>query len=325
MNTVTSQTTPKSPRVWLDGALRDADTATVPVFDHGLLYGDGVFEGIRITGARVFRLERHLERLSRSARAIGLDLPFTSDGIAAIVCETAAAYDRDEAYVRLIVTRGSGALSLDPTICDEPRLICIVAGIRMFSEKQRQAGLRLLTASLRRPAADMLDPQVKSLNYLNNVMAKRQARLAGYDDALILNHAGRVAEARLAELQDAGVTPRSRREARAQGLEELRDRLLVAQLGEGPAAVVDAVDLAQGHELLHEGANGLGLDQGRGDPLVLDDRRSHVALHRRPVAGGPAQLGPCYSVSHISRSVGSPCGRLRLPFPGSGRARRACS
>lgn len=186
---------PTTPRVWIDGTVRDAASAAVPVLDHGLLYGDGVFEGIRITGGRIFRLQRHLERLSRSARAIGLDLPLDIDAVGAVVCETAAAYDADEAYVRLLVTRGSGPLSLDPTSCSQPRLLCIVAGIRMFTDAQRRAGLSLVTASNRRPAADMLDPQVKSLNYLNNVLAKRQARLGGYDDALILNTDGRVAEA----------------------------------------------------------------------------------------------------------------------------------
>ncbi|MGR8920933.1 MAG: aminotransferase class IV [Gammaproteobacteria bacterium] len=182
-------------KAWYRGEIMDAERCRLPVLDHGLLYGDGVFEGIRITGGRVFRLEAHLARLARSAAAIGLALPRPPDAIAAVVLDTARAYGEDEAYVRLIVTRGVGELSLDPTTCESPELVCIVAGIRMFPEAVRRRGLRLMTAATRRPRADVLDPQVKSLNYLNNVMAKRAARLAGYDDALILNDAGRIAEA----------------------------------------------------------------------------------------------------------------------------------
>ncbi len=187
-------------KAWYDGVIGDARECRIPVLDHGVLYGDGVFEGIRITGRRVFRLDDHLARLARSARAIGLALPHPLPAIRDIVLETARAYDEDEAYVRLLVTRGVGELSLDPTSCETPSLVCIVAGIRMFPEEQRRHGLRLATASLRRPRADMLDPRVKSLNYLNNVLAKRDARLRGYDDALLLNAEGRVAEASGANL-----------------------------------------------------------------------------------------------------------------------------
>lgn len=198
-------------KAWYEGRIVDAANCRIPVLDHGLLYGDGVFEGIRISAGRVFRLDCHLARLARSARAIGLDLPCPLDTIRGIVLDTARAHGEAEAYVRLLVTRGVGELTLDPTACDEPRLICIVAPIRLFDEAARRRGLRLMTAAVRRPRSDQLDPQVKSLNYLNNVLAKRDARLKGFDDALLLNDVGHVAEASaanvFADLDGELVTP----------------------------------------------------------------------------------------------------------------------
>ena len=182
-------------KVWYRNQIGDARECRVSILDHGLLYGDGVFEGIRITGGRVFRLHDHLARLERSARAIGLALPVQGAALAAAVLATARANGESEAYVRLVATRGVGELGVDPASCREPELFCIVASLRMFPEDVRKAGLRLLTSWLRRPASDTLDPQVKSLNYLNNVLAKRDARLKGYDDAVVLNQMGRVAEA----------------------------------------------------------------------------------------------------------------------------------
>jgi branched-chain amino acid aminotransferase len=182
-------------KVWYNGNVMDANECRISILDHGLLYGDGVFEGIRITGGRVFRLSDHLARLQRSARALGIELPYTLDETAAIVLQTAAAFGRDEAYIRLLLTRGVGELSLDPLSCEKPQLICIAAEIRMFPAATYSQGIRLMTASSRRPGVDVLDPQVKSLNYLNNVLAKREARLKGFDDALMLNQSGRVAEA----------------------------------------------------------------------------------------------------------------------------------
>lgn len=181
-------------KVWYRNEIGDARDCRLSILDHGLLYGDGVFEGIRITGGRVFRLHDHIARLDRSARAIGLELPIKGAALASAVLDTARAHGEAEAYVRLVATRGVGELGVDPASCVEPELFCIVASLRMFPAEVRAKGLRLLTSWLRRPAADMLDPQVKSLNYLNNVLAKRDARLKGYDDALLLNHAGRVTE-----------------------------------------------------------------------------------------------------------------------------------
>jgi branched-chain amino acid aminotransferase len=187
-------------RAWIDGRVVPLAEARIPITDHGLLYGDGIFEGIRIRGRRVFRLDDHLARLAIAARAIGLALP---GGVAAVrraVLDTARAFGESEAYVRLVVTRGEGALGVDPTLCHAPRLLCIVDHIRLYDERQRSEGLDMVTVSVRRPPADVLDPRVKSLNYLNNVLAKREARQRGADEALVLNLQGAIAEAAVANL-----------------------------------------------------------------------------------------------------------------------------
>lgn len=187
-------------KVWIDGAVVDGANARIPVNDHGLLYGDGLFEGIRIYGGRVFRLDLHLARLAAGARAIGLVLPATAEDLRAIILETARAFGSDEAYVRLLVTRGEGPLGVDPTPCTAPRIVCIVDAIALYPSEIRARGLDLATVSLRRPPSDVLDPRVKSLNYLNSVLSRREARLRGADEALILNLAGQVAEASVANV-----------------------------------------------------------------------------------------------------------------------------
>ena len=187
-------------KVWIEGKVVDGSEARVPVTDHGLLYGDGVFEGIRIYGRSVFRLEDHLQRFASAAKALWLELPGGTEAVREIVLETARAYGADQAYVRLIATRGDGPLGIDPTHCSKPRLICIVDRIDVHPGHKRSAGLDLLTSSWRRPPADVLDPRVKSLNYLNNVMAKLEARQRGGDEALLLNAAGLIAETSVANI-----------------------------------------------------------------------------------------------------------------------------
>ena len=177
-------------KVWLDGRVREPEDARIPVTDHGLLYGDGVFEGIRVYGGRVFQLAGHLERLRTSARAIGLELPHPPVRLRDIVFETVRAHGAADAYVRLLVTRGSGALGVDPSTCSEPRTLCIVDDVDIYPPEIRARGLDLVTVSVRRPAADALDPRVKSLNYLNNVLAKREASARGADEALVLDQRG---------------------------------------------------------------------------------------------------------------------------------------
>jgi len=191
-------------KIWLDGRVVDPADARISVLDHGLLYGDGVFEGIRIYGRRVFRLGDHLARLAVSARALGLTLPGGVEAMREIVLATGRAFlaasGGDEAYVRLVVTRGDGPLGVDPTTCAAPRVVCIVDAIRLFAPEKLEQGLDLVTASVRRPPSDVLDPRVKSLNYLNSVLAKQEARRQGADEALILNPAGQVAEASVANV-----------------------------------------------------------------------------------------------------------------------------
>ena len=198
-------------KVWMNGALVDLANAKVSVLDHGLLYGDGVFEGIRIRHGRIFRLSDHLHRLSASCDAIGLTLPGGVDRARQACLEAARALDADEAYLRLVVTRGVGPLGIDPTTCESPSLFCVAGQIVLFDAAKRAKGLDLVTSFWRRPPSDVLDPRVKSLNYLNNVLAKREAKLRHADDALLLNTQGRVAESAGANIfilrRDALQTP----------------------------------------------------------------------------------------------------------------------
>lgn len=187
-------------KVWIDGSIVDGSEARISVFDHGLLYGDGVFEGIRVRAGRVFRLDQHLARLAYGAKAIALTLPYSLAEIRAIVTDTVAALGEPESYVRLVITRGEGPLGVDPLTCPQAKLFCIAAKIALFGDEQRAQGLNMITSSWRRPSPDMLDPCVKSLNYLNPVMAKLEARQRGADEALLLNNRSVIAEAAVANI-----------------------------------------------------------------------------------------------------------------------------
>jgi branched-chain amino acid aminotransferase len=187
-------------KVWIDGSVVDGSEARIPVLDHGLLYGDGVFEGMRAYAGRAFRLDSHLERIAVSASAIGLEIPGGTQALRRIVLETLRALGAENAYVRLIVTRGDGPLGVDPTQCPAPRIICIADQIQVYSAERQARGIDMVTVSLRRPAADVLDPRVKSLNYLNPVLAKLEARRRGADEALLLNASGAIAEAAVANV-----------------------------------------------------------------------------------------------------------------------------
>jgi branched-chain amino acid aminotransferase len=187
-------------KVWLDGRVVEGSEASIPVTDHGFLYGDGIFEGMRVWSGRLFRFEEHLARLSAGSRAIGLEIPGGLGAVREAVTQTVRAHGEADAYVRLIVTRGEGALGVDPTTCPQPRLLCIVDRVRIYPQEALLRGISLVTSSLRRPAGDALDPRVKSLNYLNNALAKREARLRGADEALLLGEGGRVAEASVANV-----------------------------------------------------------------------------------------------------------------------------
>lgn len=179
---------------WMNGRIMPAHEAAISVFDHGLLYGDGVFEGIRFYHGKPFRLQAHLERLADSARAIGLTLPLATEAMAAAVRETIAAFHESEGYLRLVVTRGVGPLGIDPANCSAPTLFIIADRLHMISPRTREAGARLIIAATRRLPPDGLDPRIKSLNYLNHVLARMEANHAGADEALLLNAHGHLAE-----------------------------------------------------------------------------------------------------------------------------------
>lgn len=180
--------------IWLDGELVDKADAKISVFDHGLLYGDGIFEGIRFYNGRVFRLEEHIERLFLSARAILLKMIWSEEEVCNIVRDTIRANKLTDGYIRLVVTRGSGGLGLNPYLCEKPSMFCIAASIQLYPEEFYENGLELITCSTRRPSHATLSPQVKSLNYLNNVMAKVECIKAGVMEGLMLNEEGTVAE-----------------------------------------------------------------------------------------------------------------------------------
>lgn len=181
-------------KIWLDGELVDESAAKISVFDHGLLYGDGVFEGIRFYNRRVFRLEEHIKRLFDSARAIVLDMPWTQEEVCRFTVETIAANGLDDGYVRLVVTRGAGGLGLNPYLCERPSMFIIASTISLYPKEHYENGLSVITCATRRPAPAALMPQVKSLNYLNNVMAKVEAIQSGALEAVMLNEQGYIAE-----------------------------------------------------------------------------------------------------------------------------------
>ena len=181
-------------KIYIDGEYYDRADARVSVFDHGLLYGDGVFEGIRIYSGMIFKLKEHIERLYQSAKAILLEIPMSKEEIEKIVLKTVRINEKKNGYIRLVVTRGDGLLGIDPTTCNKPTIIIIVDDIKLYSEEYYKNGIEIITASSRRIPSDCLDPRIKSLNYLNNIMAKLEAKQAGCLEAVMLNREGFVAE-----------------------------------------------------------------------------------------------------------------------------------
>ena len=184
----------KDAKIYIDGKFYSEANAKISVFDHGLLYGDGIFEGIRFYNGRVFRLEEHLLRLWDSACSICLEIPMTMPDMTEAVLETIRQNHLRDGYIRLLVTRGIGNLGLNPTQCKSPSVIIIAATIALYHQDFYRKGLTIVTCATRRSSPAALNPAVKSLNYLNNVMARIEANLAGADEALMLNDAGNVAE-----------------------------------------------------------------------------------------------------------------------------------
>jgi branched-chain amino acid aminotransferase len=183
-----------SPKVYIGGKHYDKADAKISVFDHGLLYGDGVFEGIRSYGGTVFRLREHIDRLYESARAIHLKIPFSKEEMSRAVIETLALNKLSDAYIRLVVTRGAGSLGLDPRKTTDPQIIIITDSIQLYPPELYQHGLKIVTAGTTRNIPAALNPRVKSLNYLNNILAKIEGTNAGCLEALMLNARGEVAE-----------------------------------------------------------------------------------------------------------------------------------
>ena len=181
-------------KVWINGKLFDKTDAKISVFDHGLLYGDGVFEGIRIYSGKIFRFREHIERIYESARHIALDIPLDREQLMQAVQETVNVNAKRDGYIRLVVTRGAGYLGLDPARCSEPQVIIIVDDIALYPAEFYDKGLSVVTASVIRNHPNALNPRIKSLNYLNNILAKIEAVRAGCQEAIMLNHNGEVAE-----------------------------------------------------------------------------------------------------------------------------------
>ena len=182
-------------KIFLNGVLVPAKEAYVSVFDHGFLYGDGIFEGIRAYSGRIFKLDEHLDRLFDSAKSILLEIPYSREELTEQVCRTVRENELLDAYIRLIISRGPGDLGLDPTKCSHPSVIIIADEIALYPQEVYRRGLDLAAVSTRRPATDVLNPAIKSLNYLNNILAKIEANLRGLPEVVLLNHQGYVAEA----------------------------------------------------------------------------------------------------------------------------------
>ena len=181
-------------KIWLNQGLVNEEDAKVSVFDHALLYGDGVFEGMRSYSKKVFRLREHLDRLWDSAHSLCIEIPMTKEEMTDAVYKTLEANEIVDGYIRLVVTRGNGTLGLDAHLCHDPVVIIIARGLSLYSEELYENGMKLVTASTIRTPSFSISTRIKSLNYLNNIMAKIEAHNAGCEEVLLLNHRGNVAE-----------------------------------------------------------------------------------------------------------------------------------
>ncbi|QGG46407.1 branched-chain-amino-acid transaminase [Heliorestis convoluta] len=180
--------------IYLDGEFVQEDQAKVSVFDHGYLYGDGIFEGIRAYNGRVFKLKEHIDRLYDSAKAINMTIPLNADEMTEVVLESLRRNNLRDGYIRLVVSRGKGDLGLDPRKCPKASVLCIAAAITLYPKECYENGLDVITVATRRNIPEALNPRIKSLNYLNNILAKIEAARAGVLEAIMLNQEGYVAE-----------------------------------------------------------------------------------------------------------------------------------
>lgn len=183
-----------TPRIWINGKFFDKQDAKISVYDHGLLYGDGVFEGIRVYEGNIFRLKQHVDRIYDSARSIHLEIPLSKAAFADAIRATVKENNKKNGYIRPIVTRGAGTLGLDPRKTTDPQVIVIVDDIALYPQELYDSGLDIITAGTIRNHPAATNPRVKSLNYLNNILAKIEGIQAGCVEALMLNHKGEIAE-----------------------------------------------------------------------------------------------------------------------------------
>jgi branched-chain amino acid aminotransferase len=181
-------------KIYIDGTYYDRENAKISVFDHGLLYGDGIFEGIRIYNNKIFKLHEHIVRLYQSAKSILLDIPMSIEEMEKAVIDAVKTNNKINGYIRLVITRGDGPLGLDPFQCKKSKVIIIVDDIKLYPEEFYKKGIEIMTSTYRRVPSVCLDPKVKSLNYLNNILAKIEAKNKNYLESILLNTSGYVAE-----------------------------------------------------------------------------------------------------------------------------------
>ena len=182
-------------KIWLDGKLVDEADARISVFDHGLLYGDGVFEGIRVYSGKIFKLDAHIKRLYQSAKVIRLEIPLSQSKLVNAIEKTVEANGVIDGYIRLVVTRGTGNLGLNPFVCEKSIIFIIADNIQLYPEELYETGMKVISATTVRNHPLAIPPQVKSLNYLNNILAKIEALDSNVPEAIMYNHEGYVAEA----------------------------------------------------------------------------------------------------------------------------------
>ena len=185
---------PATPKIYINGKYYDKPDAKISVYDHGLLYGDGVFEGIRIYNGKAFKLKEHVARLFDSARSIKLEVPLSQEQMIKAINDTIAINNKKDGYIRPIVTRGAGNLGLDPRKCSDPQVIVIVDDISLYPAELYETGMEIATVSTIRNHPNAVNPRIKSLNYLNNILAKIEGIQAGCLESLMLNHKGEIAE-----------------------------------------------------------------------------------------------------------------------------------
>ncbi len=183
-----------SRKIYVNGEILEEKDAKISVFDRGFLYGDGIFEGIRAYNGRVFKLDEHIKRLYQSAKTIMLEIPMGKDGMKETILQTIRANELNDAYIRVIVSRGVGDLGLDPRKCGKASVVVIASEISLYDPELYNEGLSVVTVPTRRNGAEMVNPRIKSLNYLNNIMARIEANMVGAPEAIFLNDAGYVAE-----------------------------------------------------------------------------------------------------------------------------------